>query len=419
MDTSQKILSDITVFNKYAKFIPVLNRREAWDEICDRNQDMHIKKYPMLEGEIREVYSKYVHTRKVLPSMRSMQFGGRPIELANNRIFNCAFMAMHSIEAFSETMFLLLGGTGVGFSVQQHHVAQLPTVLGPKQRPRRFLVGDSIEGWADCIKVLISAYFKGKSDPAFDYRDIRPKGRPLITSGGKAPGPDPLRICVEHLRAILNNAIGRQLVSTEVHDMMCHIADAVLAGGIRRAALISLFSADDMDMMSAKSSNWWELNPQRGRANNSVVLLRSEISEVQFRTLWDRIKASNAGEPGIFWTNDLEMGTNPCCVVGDTLVTTTNGTETIKDIVLKIQNNIPVTVICYNEITGEYTNRSVVNGILTHESAKVIELCIEKADGSLTSIKCTPDHKIYTTNRGWVEAQYLTCDDELVEQNSL
>lgn len=312
MDTSQKILSDITVFNKYAKFIPVLNRRETWDEICDRNQEMHIKKYPMLEGEIRNVYSKYVHTRKVLPSMRSMQFGGLPIELANNRIFNCAFMAMHSIEAFSETMFLLLGGTGVGFSVQQHHVTQLPTVLGPKQRPRRFLVGDSIEGWADCIKVLMSAYFKGKSAPAFDYRDIRSKGRPLITSGGKAPGPDPLRICVEHLRAILNNAIGRQLTSTEVHDMMCHIADAVLAGGIRRAALISLFSANDMDMMSAKSGNWWELNPQRGRANNSVVLLRSEISEVQFRTLWDRIKASNAGEPGIFWTNDLEMGTNPC-----------------------------------------------------------------------------------------------------------
>jgi ribonucleoside-diphosphate reductase alpha chain len=315
MDTSQKILSDITVFNKYSKFIPALNRRETWDEICDRNQEMHIKKYPMLSFEIRKIYKKYVYTRKVLPSMRSMQFGGRPIELANNRIFNCAFLAVHSMEAFSEAMFLLLGGTGLGYSVQKQHIAQLPVIQGVKQRERRFLVGDSIEGWADCVKVLVESYFKGKADPVFDFRDIRAKGSALVTSGGKAPGPDPLRICVDHLRAILNNAVGRQLTSLEVHDMMCHIADAVLSGGIRRAALISLFSADDMDMMSAKSGGWWELHPQRGRSNNSAVLLRNETSEAEFRALWDRIKSSNAGEPGIFWTNDLELGTNPCAEI--------------------------------------------------------------------------------------------------------
>ena len=315
MDTSQKILSDITVFNKYSKFIPSLKRRETWEEICDRNQEMHIKKYPVLEPTIRKIYKKYVHTRKVLPSMRSMQFGGRPIELANNRIFNCCYMATHSIEVFSEAMFLLLGGTGLGYSVQQQHISQLPIVLGVKQRQRRFLVGDSIEGWADCIKVLVESYFRGKADPLFDFRDIRVKGAALVTSGGKAPGPDPLRICVEHLRSILNSAVGRQLTSVEVHDMMCHIADAVLSGGIRRAALISLFSASDMDMMSAKSGNWWELNPQRGRANNSVVLMRNSTSEEQFRHLWERIKDSNAGEPGIFWTNDPELGTNPCAEI--------------------------------------------------------------------------------------------------------
>jgi ribonucleoside-diphosphate reductase alpha chain len=315
MDTSQKILSDITVFNKYSKFIPALNRRETWDEICDRNQEMHIKKYPMLSFEIRKIYKKYVYTRKVLPSMRSMQFGGRPIELANNRIFNCAFLAVHSMEAFSEAMFLLLGGTGLGYSVQKQHIAQLPVIQGVKQRERRFLVGDSIEGWADCVKVLVESYFKGKADPVFDFRDIRAKGSALVTSGGKAPGPDPLRICIDHLRAILNNAVGRQLTSLEVHDMMCHIADAVLSGGIRRAALISLFSADDMDMMSAKSGDWWELHPQRGRSNNSAVLLRDKTSEAEFRALWDRIKSSNAGEPGIFWTNDLELGTNPCAEI--------------------------------------------------------------------------------------------------------
>lgn len=315
MDIAQKILSDITVFNKYAKYVPTLERRESWEEICDRNLEMHVKKYPALEAEVRKIYKKYVYTRKVLPSMRSMQFGGRPIELANNRIFNCAYMAVHSVEAFSEAMFLLLGGTGLGYSVQRHHIEQLPVIQGVKLRQRRFLVGDSIEGWADAVKVLIESFTKGKADPLFDFRDIRVKGAQLVTSGGKAPGPDPLRICLDHIRAILNNAVGRKLKSLEVHDIMCHIADAVLSGGIRRAALISLFDATDLDMISAKSGAWYELNPQRGRANNSVVLLRNSTSEEQFKALWERIKDSNAGEPGIFWTNNLELGTNPCAEI--------------------------------------------------------------------------------------------------------
>lgn len=314
-NVSQEILSSITIFNKYAKYIPHLNRRETWTELCDRNMAMHVKKYPALEEEIKQKYRDYVYTRKVLPSMRSMQFGGAPIELANNRIFNCAYMAARAPEVFSEAMFLLLGGTGLGYSVQSHHVAQLPEVKGTKERKRRFLVGDSIEGWADAIKVLMEAYFYNKVDPDFDYRDIRQKGAKLVTSGGKAPGPDPLRICVENIRTILNGAILRQLTSLEVHDILCHIADAVLSGGIRRAALIALFSADDMDMLSCKSGKWYELSPQRGRANNSVVLHRDDISKEQFTELWERVEASKSGEPGIFWTNDFELGTNPCAEI--------------------------------------------------------------------------------------------------------
>ena len=315
MDVSQRILSDITVFNKYAKFIPELNRRENWDELCDRNVAMHISKYPQLREEIKTVYKQYVRTKKVLPSMRSMQFGGRPIELANNRMFNCAYVAIDNPAAFWESMFLLLGGSGVGFSVQKHHVAKLPVVQGPKEKKRRYLVGDSIEGWADAIRVLVRAYFEGRSDPDFDFRDIRPKGARLITSGGKAPGPDPLRICLDHLRAVLNKSIGQQLVTLQAHDMMCHIADAVLSGGIRRAALISLFSIDDLDMMACKSGAWWELSPQRGRANNSVVLQRGDVTEDQFKSIWQRVKDSGSGEPGFFWTNDNDMGTNPCCEI--------------------------------------------------------------------------------------------------------
>jgi len=315
MDITQSILSDITVFNKYAKYLPEIKRRETWEDLCDRNLAMHIKKYPQLKAEIKKVYADFVMTKKVLPSMRSLQFGGMPIELSNNRVYNCAFLPITHEDSFSETMFLLLGGTGVGYSVQLQHVAQLPLVQGPKEKTRRFLVGDSIEGWADAIKILVESYFHGKSDPVFDFRDIRPKGSRLITSGGKAPGPDPLKICIEHIRSKLNIAIGRKLTTLEVHDILCHIADSVLTGGIRRAAMISLFSKSDMDMLTCKSGMWWELNPQRGRANNSIVLNRKDITEDEFADVWERIQASGAGEPGVFWTNDYEWGTNPCCEI--------------------------------------------------------------------------------------------------------
>jgi ribonucleoside-diphosphate reductase alpha chain len=212
-------------------------------------------------------------------------------------------------------MFNLLGGSGVGFSVQKRHTEALPTILGTSNKQRRFLVGDSIEGWADAVKVLIKAYTLGKSDPVFDFRDIRPKGSRLITSGGKAPGPDPLRICLDKLRSVLNNAVGRKLQPIEVHDMICHIADAVLSGGIRRAALISLFDRDDLDMLSAKTGAWWELNPQRGRANNSVVLNRDDITEAEWFDIWKKVEQSGSGEPGVFWTNDYDMGSNPCCEI--------------------------------------------------------------------------------------------------------
>ena len=314
MDISQKILSDVTVFNKYAKFVPEVSRRETWEEIVDRNMAMHIRKYPMMKEEIKSAY-KYVYNRQILPSMRSLQFGGRPIELSNNRMFNCAYSPANHPAIFSETMFNLLGGSGVGFSVQNRHVSQLPTIVGTTDKQRRFLVGDSIEGWADAVKVLIKAYTLGKSDPVFDFRDIRPKGARLITSGGKAPGPDPLRICLDKLRSVLNDAIGRKLKPIEVHDMICHIADAVLSGGIRRAALISLFDKDDMDMLSAKSGTWWELNPQRGRANNSAVLHRDETTKAEWDAIWKKVEESGSGEPGVFWTNDYDMGSNPCCEI--------------------------------------------------------------------------------------------------------
>ena len=317
MELSNQILSEITVHMKYARYLQDKKRRETWDELVTRNMNMHLKKFPEMELQIRKAY-KMVYDKKVLPSMRSMQFGGKPIEVAPNRIFNCAFMPADDWRCFGEAMFLLLGGTGVGYSVQKHHVEKLPEITRPNMnRTRRFLVNDSIEGWADAVKALVRSYFNGGSRLRFDYTDIRPKGAALITSGGKAPGPQPLRECLVKLEGMLSQKEnGDKLTPIEVHDMICHIADAVLAGGIRRAALISLFSADDEDMIAAKTGNWWETNPQRGRANNSVVLLRHKIDKEYFMNLWDRVKASGAGEPGFYFSNDKDWGTNPCCEIG-------------------------------------------------------------------------------------------------------
>ncbi len=318
MNTAIDTLSDITVHMKYARYLPAKKRRETWEEITKRNRDMHIKSYPALSKEIGEIYEKFVKTKKVLPSMRSMQFGGKPIEISPNRVYNCAYMPIDSLLSFSEAMFLLLGGTGVGYSVQRHHVEQLPEIIQPNpERKRRYLISDSIEGWADSIRILLECYTGIRSSsPIFDYSDIRPKGSLLKTSGGKAPGFQPLRECLVKIEGMLQNKTnGSKLESIEAHDIMCYLADAVLAGGIRRAAMISLFSADDSKMISCKAGNWWENNPQRGRANNSAVILRHRVTKEFFMGLWERIQHSGSGEPAVYFNNDKDWGTNPCCEI--------------------------------------------------------------------------------------------------------
>lgn len=352
---SNLILSDITVFTKYAKYLKEQGRRETWKELVSRNETMHINKYPHLRDEIHSAY-KFVYNRKILPSMRSLQFGGLPIELANNRIFNCAFMNMDDEATFSEMMFLLLGGTGVGYSVQSHHVDKLPVVKGT-EGSKRYLIEDSIMGWAEAVNILVKAHFHGKKLPVFDYRNVRKQGEPLKTTGGKAPGPAPLKQCLTKLQKVLINTKGRKLTTLEVHDMSCFIADTVLAGGIRRAALICLFDRTDDKMLKCKSNKilkvtpsfpagwyelldeesgkeymkqipdyytitdgyvelpWYEIEPQRGRANNSAVLPRGEVTQEEFMNLMQTVEDSKAGEPGIYWTNNTDWGTNPCAEI--------------------------------------------------------------------------------------------------------
>lgn len=401
MSISTQILSDITVFTKYARYWPELGRRETWDEICSRNSAMHIKKYPFLKKEIEEVYKKFVHTKKVLPSMRSLQFGGKPIEISPNRIYNCCYIPIEDYRAFGETMFLLLGGTGVGYSVQKRHVRKLPSITKPT-KTRRYLVSDSIEGWADAVKHLIEAYMHGKSMPVFDFSDIREKGAPLITSGGKAPGPQPLKDCLHNLQKILDSVEeGAQLTPLQVHDMMCYVADAVLAGGIRRAALICLFNLDDEEMLTCKFGNWWELNPQRARANNSAVIVRSRVTEQDFTNLWEKIKASGSGEPGFYITDNEDWGCNPCCKPLDSLILTEDGYITFKQ---AIELKKPLKVY-----TPDGKLVEAIKPFKTGSNREVFS--IKLSNGSI--LKGTDNHLHQLESGEWVTVANLKIGDRL------
>lgn len=317
MDISQQILSQVATYMKYARHLPDEERRETYEEIVDRLKAMHLRKFPFLEDEINE-YFGYVYRREVLPSMRSMQFGGVPIQLANNRMYNCAYMPIDHPDAFSEAMFLLLGGTGVGYSVQGRHIKKLPEITVPIGS-EKFVVPDSIEGWSLAVRALIDAYLNPEQNyqPYFDFSEIRAKGEPLVTSGGRAPGPEPLRKALVKVHEILSSKRdGSKLRSIEVHDIMCHVARAVLSGGIRRSAMISLFSFNDWEMRAAKSGEWYKDNPQRSLANNSAIVERRSVNKQMFQDFMNEVESNGSGEPGIYWTNDLDWGTNPCVEIG-------------------------------------------------------------------------------------------------------
>ncbi len=314
MNKSNKLLSDLVAFRTYARHLRHLSRRESLEETINRNMSMNLDRFPKLSKDIIKAY-KQVHELKVMPSMRSLQFGGEAINKNNARIYNCAFVHVKYERVFAEALYLLLCGCGVGYSVQRHHINQLPSLRKPC-RENVHVIHDSIEGWADAVDALMKAYFNGAIRPIFDYSQISPKGTYLLTTGSKAPGPEPLRIALSLVELKLQNAINRKLSSLELHDIMCILADCVLAGGIRRAALISLFDKNDKEMLTCKQGKWWEKAPHRGRANNSAVLVRSETTQEEFREVFDACINSNAGEPGFLWVDDKETGANPCVEIG-------------------------------------------------------------------------------------------------------
>ena len=307
-------IQDYMLVSRYARFLPEMGRRETFPEAVGRVRDMHLRTFPSAEEDIRWAFEQVVDKR-CLPSMRSMQFGGQAIEKNHARMYNCTFGICDRIEFFREGLYLLLCGTGVGFSVEFEHVDKLPELASSVDESTviHFTVPDTIEGWADAMHELVVSYMEGYL-VEFNYSKIRSRGSVLKTSGGRAPGHVPLRRALERCRHIMDGALGRKLKPIECYDLMMHAADAVIAGGVRRSATICLFSPDDGEMMNAKRGNWFTENPQRGRSNNSVKLIRNETSKAQFLRIFTKQK--EWGEPGFYFANDLSHGCNPCCEIG-------------------------------------------------------------------------------------------------------
>ncbi|MBC8285465.1 MAG: recombinase, partial [Nitrospinae bacterium] len=323
-------LQEYTRIAKYAKYLSDLNRRETWKEQVSRVFDMHRKKFEGNDealGLIEEA-ELAVQRKEVLGSQRILQFGGDPIFKHNARVYNCGFGHFSRVRAFQELMYLLLCGCGIGFSVQKHHVEQLPVVARPDRHAnsKSFVVPDTIEGWADAIGVLVTSYFGGNPEfdeyvgfkVKFDYSEIRVAGSPL-SSGSKAPGPDGLRRSIEKIREVFETRLGEfnnrvRLQPIDVYDIVMHAADAVISGGVRRSATIALFSPEDKAMATAKTGNWFVENPQRGRSNNSALLVRDETSKETFNELMGWVR--EFGEPGFVWADSKEMGFNPCVEIG-------------------------------------------------------------------------------------------------------
>ena len=317
-------ISDYIHVSKYAKYREDLGRRETYQETVDRVQGFHTKRFPALAAQISDAFD-LVRKKKVLPSMRSMQFAGLRAEQHNASIYNCSFTLIDRPRVFQEIFYLLLTGCGVGYSLHREWVHKMPELKKWDRSVRHFVVEDTIEGWADCIGALVKGYMDG-SHPEFDYSKIRLEGSPLRTSGGKAPGHVPLRRCVERARLILESARGRHLSSLECHDIICHIAEAVLSGGIRRSSLIALFDYDDEEMFHSKDPKNFRypfeddpgLNSQRAMANNSAIILRSWDEKKRSECLHEITRTAEQGwaEPGFYFADSYEHGTNPCGEIG-------------------------------------------------------------------------------------------------------
>lgn len=332
------MLSESKFYMGYSRWVDTEKRYESWNESVERVMQMHREKYkdkltPALLESIQFAEEAY-KDKLVLGAQRALQFGGKQLFSHEARMFNCSVSHCDRPEFFNEAMYLLLCGCGVGFSVQSHHIEKIPSIIKRSQKKVKvFQVPDSIEGWADSFAVLLSSYLSKDGvfpeykscQVHFDFSKIRPKGS-MISGGFKAPGPDGLRSALVKCEALLENLLGSSLEqkinSLTAYDFVMHMSDAVLSGGVRRSATICMFDKNDNDMLTAKTGNWFIDNPQRGRSNNSAMLVRKDLTREEWSNIMKSVK--DFGEPGFIFTENKEFCFNPCVEIG-MLPTTEDG----------------------------------------------------------------------------------------------
>lgn len=414
LETKYAQLAEYTIKAKYARYNKKAGRRETWTEQINRVVDgtHKIKFEKQLKGsqelsDYLEVARTAMLEKKVLGSQRILQFGGPSALKKNMRIYNCAASYVDRVRVFQETMYVLLCGTGSGFSVQKHHIAKLPELALPNNDLKKeYTVPDTIEGWADSIGVLLSSFFVSEQtfpeyfgcDVVYDFSLIRPKGSSISDTNGKAPGYKPLKNALQKIKNVVYKCFEmglKKLRPIDAYDIITHVADSVLAGGVRRSALLTMFSPDDEEMLHSKTGSWFIENPQRGRSNNSVVLLRETTTAEQFSNIMESVK--EFGEPGFIWTDDLETLFNPC-VPDDTWIMTSEGSVQVKDLLEK-----PFTAIVdgkpYESKTGFIkTGHKQLFKIVTEEGMEV---------------RATANHKILNADREWVQLQTLVAGDKI------
>jgi len=344
--------------SRYARYVPELNRRENWEETVERYitfMSNHLADtYNFDMAPYREEIKDYIIKLKVMPSMRSLMTAGKALERDHTCGYNCSFLTIDDPKAFDEAMFILLCGTGVGFSVERQFINQLPEIPEKMYDSETTIsVRDSKEGWAKALRMLIALLYTGEI-PKWDLTKVRPAGAPLKTFGGRSSGPGPLNDLFKFVVKVFRNAHGRRLTSIECHDIMCKIGEVVVVGGVRRSAMISLSNLSDDRMRHAKAGAWWEANPQRALSNNSAVY--NEKPEVgSFMSEWLSLYESKSGERGLFSreacqkiaarngrrNSDQAFGTNPCseiilrpygfCNLTEVVVRSDDTMETIRD----------------------------------------------------------------------------------------
>ena len=325
MSKTSQLMADAKFYESYARYDDTIGKYETWEEAVSRVMNMHREKYTeVMTEELEELiqFAQDAYTDKlILGAQRALQFGGKQLLAKNAKMYNCTATYLDRSEFFKEAFWLMLCGCGIGFSVQQHHIVKLPAIKPRTKSAKAFIVEDSIEGWADAVGALMSSFFDEKSEYAghkmyFDTTNIRPKGAE-ISGGFKAPGPEPLDKALKLIEKLIKAELDKgetKLRPIVAYDITMHIADAVISGGVRRAATICLFSHDDVDMITAKTGDWFVSNPQRGRSNNSAVLLRDSTQFEEFKDIMHSVQHS--GEPGFVWTDDLDILFNPCVEVG-------------------------------------------------------------------------------------------------------